>query len=81
VKLIDIDLGAAYPIDKVTFDTATGLASQVTFPAAVLVFASTNGEQYRYLGDVLTESLPQESGMLNHRFVLDQLTGWGRYVR
>ena len=81
VKLIDIDLGAAYPIDKVTFDTVTGLASQVTFPAAVLVFASTNGEQYRYLGDVLTESLPQERGMLNHRFVLGQLKGWGRYVR
>lgn len=81
VKLIDIDLGAAFPIEKVTFDSVTGLASQVTFPAAVLVFASNDGEQYRYLGDVLTEAIPQEAGLLNHRFVIGKLKGWGRYVR
>ena len=81
VKLIDIDLGATHPIGKVTFDSVTGLSSQVTFPAAVLVFVSTDGQQYRYLRDVLTESLPQEGGMKNHRFTAGGLKGWGRYVR
>ena len=77
--VIDVDLGASGAIGKATFDTIAGSA-QVTFPSAVLVFVSTNGSQYFYLGDVLTESLPQTS-LIDHRFEADGLKGWGRYVR
>ncbi len=80
VFLIDIDLGDAYPIGKVTFDSITTAAAQVTFPSGVLVFVSTDGKQYDLLCDVLTESLPQTEP-LNHRFIADNLMGWGRYVR
>jgi DNA-binding beta-propeller fold protein YncE len=77
--IIDIDLGVAGAIGKVTFDTIAGSA-QVTFPSAVLVFVSTDGSQYFYLADVLTESLPQTS-LIDHRFEAGGLKGWGRYVR
>lgn len=80
VIYIDLDLGAAYPIGEVTFDTITGLRAQVTFPAAVLVFLSSDGQQYRYLGDVLAEYMPQNK-LPNHRFALADLKGWGRFVR
>ncbi|NUQ63918.1 MAG: DUF4091 domain-containing protein [Pirellulales bacterium] len=76
---IDLDLASEQPVSEVHFDTVTG-GSQVTFPSAVLVFISSNGKEYRYLGDVLAESQPQEK-FLNHRFVLEKVKGWGRYVR
>ena len=79
VFMVDLDLGEAAPIGAVTFDTVTG-GAQVTFPAAALVFVSDDGESYRYLADALTESLPQTT-FLNHRFVADDLRGFGRYVR
>jgi len=79
VFLIEIDLGAASSIGKITFDTVTG-GAQVTFPAAALAFVSDDGESYRYLGDVLTESVPQTE-FLNHRFEADSVRAFGRYVR
>lgn len=79
VTVIELDLGEASPICGVTFDTITGSA-QVTFPSAVLVFVSNDGQQYRYLCDVMTETLPQ-TRLLNHRFAATGLKGWGRYVR
>ena len=79
VSLVDIDLGAAHPIGKVTFDSITG-GAQVTFPSGVLVFVSNDGKQYRLLCDVFTECPPQTRS-LNHRFVADGLKGWGRHVR
>lgn len=79
VKLVALDLGTPLPIGKVTFDSVTG-AAQVTFPSAALVFVSTDGQNYRYLCDILTESLPQDKP-LNYRFVAEGLKGWGRYVR
>ncbi len=79
VFLIDLDLGEPAPIGAITFDTVTG-GAQVTFPAAALVFVSDDGENYWYLRDVLTEALPQTE-FLNHRFVADDLRGFGRYVR
>jgi len=79
VVFIDIDLGEECPIGKITFDSITGSA-QVTFPSAVLVFLSSDGERYRCLGDVMTET-PVQTSLLNHRFVADGLKGWGRYVR
>jgi len=79
VVLVDIDLGDARPIGKITFDGVTGLPG-VKFPLAVRVFVSEDAEQYDLLCNMLTESMPQ-SKPLTHRFVTDDLKGWGRYVR
>jgi len=76
---ISLDLGSEQPIGQITFDTVTG-GAQVTFPSAVLAFVSTDGKDYRFVGDVLTEALPQTS-FLNHRFRLEHLKAWGRYVK
>jgi len=81
IFLVDIDLGDARPIGKITFDTITGSAGAgVKFPLAVRVFVSTDEKQYDLLCNMLTESVPQDKP-LNHRFVADDLKGWGRYVR
>ena len=79
IPLIDIDLGAARAIGKVTFSSITG-SGGVTFPLAVRVFVSTDAKHYDLLCDMLTESVPQDK-LLNHRFVAKDLKGWGRYVR
>lgn len=79
VAFVDIDLGDAFPISKVTFDSITG-GAQVTFPSAVLVFVSDDGKNYKLLCDVLTECLPQTKS-LNHRFGAGGLKGYGRHVR
>ena len=79
IPLIDIDLGAARAIGKVTFSSITG-SGGVTFPLAVRVFVSTDAKHYDLLCDMLTESVPQDKP-LNHRFVAKDLKGWGRYVR
>ena len=79
IPLIDIDLGAARAIGKVTFSSITG-SGGVTFPLAVRVFVSTDAKHYDLLCDMTTESIPQDK-LLNHRFVAKDLKGWGRYVR
>ncbi len=79
IPLIDIDLGDERPIGKITFDTITG-SGGVTFPLAVRVFVGTDAKQYDHLCTMLTDSVPQDQP-LNHRFVADDLKGWGRYVR
>ena len=65
--LVDIDLGEARPIGKITFDSVTG-SSGVTFPLAVRVFVSTDAKHYDLLCNMLTESMPQDKP-LTHRFV------------
>lgn len=79
VFLVDIDLGTEAPIGAITFDSVTG-GAQVTFPSAVLAFVSSDGKQYRHIGDVMTEAMPQEQ-FLNHRFSVTGLKAYGRYVR
>ncbi len=79
ISLIDIDLGDARPIGKITFDTITD-SGGITFPLAVRVFVSTDAKQYDLLCTLLTDSVPQDQP-LNHRFVSDDLKGWGRHVR
>ncbi|GIT29595.1 MAG: hypothetical protein Ct9H300mP1_16410 [Planctomycetaceae bacterium] len=49
--LIDIDLGAARAIGKVTFSSITG-SGGVTFPLAVRVFVSTDAKHYDLLCDM-----------------------------
>ena len=79
IPLIDIDLGDIQPIGQVTLSSITG-SGGVTFPLAVRVFVSTDAKHYDLLCDIHTESIPQDK-LLNHRFVAQDLKGWGRYVR
>lgn len=78
VFLIELDLGQNYPIEQIAFDTAAGKA-EVSFPLGVLAFVSTDGQNYRFLGDVINEA-PSQEKFINHRFVLGELKGWGRYI-
>lgn len=77
---IFVDLGAEYPIGRIVFDSSTNLKTDLAFPAGVLLFVSTDGQHYNFLGDVLTEFLPQ-GNFKNYRFDSGNLKGWGRYVR
>lgn len=79
ISLIDIDLGDARPIGEITFSSIAG-SGGVTFPLAVRVFVSTDAKRYNLLCNMLTESVPQDK-LLNHRFIAEDLNGWGRYVR
>jgi len=76
--LITFDLGAVYPIDAVGFDTVTG-AAQVTFPAAVFVYVSDDGQNWHYVTDLINEALPQDS-FLRHRFVAQGLETRAHYI-
>ena len=79
IPLIDIDLGEDRPIGKISFSSIAG-SGGVTFPVAVRVFVSTDAKYYDDLGTMLTESISPDR-LLNHRFVFEDLKGWGRYVR
>ena len=79
IPLINIDLGDTQPIGQITLSSITG-SGGVTFPLAVRVFVSTDAKHYDLLCDIRTESIPQDKP-LNHRFVAQDLKGWGRYVR
>jgi hypothetical protein len=79
VCLVDIDLGDARPIGKITFDSITG-SPGIRFPLAVRVFVSSDGQQYDLLSNMMTKGTPQSKPLTN-RFVSDDLKGWGRYVR
>lgn len=76
--LITFDLDAVHPIDTVSFDTASG-AAQVTFPAAVMVYVSDDGQTWHYVTDLINEAVPQDS-FIRHRFVARHLNTRGRYL-
>ena len=76
--LIAVDLGDVYAIDTIGFDTVSG-ASQVTFPAALLVYVSDDGETWRYAADLIDEVIPQDQ-YVRHRFVVRGLQTRGRHV-
>ena len=76
--LIAFDLGNIYPIDTIGFDTTSG-ASQVTFPAALFVYVSDDGETWHYVADLINEAIPQDR-YVRHRFVAQGLKTRGRHV-
>jgi hypothetical protein len=76
--LITLDLGAVSAIAAVSFDSASG-ASQVTFPGAVLLYVSDDGESWRHVTDLINEAVPQDK-YIRHRFVAKDLRTRGRYV-
>lgn len=75
---ITFDLGRPRAIDAVSFDTSAG-SSQVTFPAAVLVYTSDDAQSWHYVTDLVNEAIPQ-SRFVRHRFVGRALSTRGRYV-
>jgi len=66
------------PIGALSFNTAAGSA-QVTFPAAVFVFASDDGESWHYVTDLINEPISQAS-YVQHRFVAKDLKTRGRHL-
>ena len=76
--LISFDLGGIYPIDTIGFDTTSG-AAQVTFPAALLVYVSDDGEGWHYVGDLINEAIPQDR-YVRHRFIARGLKIRGRHL-
>ena len=76
--MITFDLGQVQPIKTLGFDTVAGQA-QVTFPAAVFVYVSDDGEHWHYVTDLINEALPQSS-FIRHRFVATDLETRGRYL-
>ena len=76
--LITVDLGSVSPIGALSFNTAAGSA-QVTFPAAVFVFASDDGESWHYVTDLINEPISQAS-YVQHRFVAKDLKTRGRHL-
>jgi hypothetical protein len=76
--LITVDLGEVSAISAVGFDTTAG-ASQVTFPGAVLLYVSDDGQAWQYATDLINEAVPQNT-FIRHRFVAQDLNSRGRYV-
>ena len=76
--LITVDLGSVSSIGTLSFNTAAGSA-QVTFPAAVFVFASDDGRSWHYVTDLINEPISQAK-YVRHRFVARDLKTRGRHL-
>ena len=76
--LIRVDLGSVSPIGALSFNTAAGSA-QVTFPAAVFVFASDDGQSWYYVTDLINEPISQAQ-YVRHRFAARDLKTRGRHL-
>jgi hypothetical protein len=79
-KSIEIDLGQICAIDGLTFETAADTRTQGTFPLAVMVFLSDDGQTYSYAGDLINEAIYQEQYIV-HTFELNGLADQARFVR
>ena len=76
--LITFDLEHVCAISAVGFDSASG-ASQVTFPATVMLYVSDDAQSWQYVADLINEAVPQHT-FVRHRFVVRDLRTRGRYV-
>lgn len=83
VSGVIIDLGQVQTIGGMSFSTDSGSHAAITYPGAILVFVSEDGEQYRLAGELVALAAkygaPPEMG--RHRFVTDDLCARGRYVQ
>ena len=78
--MITIDLEKSCTIDTVAFDTASCIAVGVAIPAAVMVYVSDDGKNWRYATNIINESVPQDK-YVRHRFVAKGLKNIrGRFV-
>ncbi len=82
--VITVDLGRLQPISGVSFNTAAGVA-QVTWPAAIGILTSDDGQTYHYAGDLVELDRqahgPFPDGYAIRRLATDRLQTRGRYVR
>jgi len=82
--LITIDLGIVQPISGVSMTTAAGAAG-VTWPLAVYVLVSDDGQAFYGAGDLVSldrqQNGPFPEGYAIRRLVTRQLQTWGRYVQ
>ena len=81
---ITVDLGGVEPIGGVSLNTAAGRA-QVTWPAAVLILVSEDGEEYRLVGDLVALDHavrgPWPEDYAIRRLKTTALSARGRFVR
>lgn len=82
---ITIDLGQVEPIGGAAYSTAARLTSGVTWPLAILLLTSDDGDEWRYVEDMLSRSLgpdlPAAVPPAVHTFMVDGLKAKGRYLR
>jgi len=80
---ITIDLGEDLPMGGASFRTAAGRAS-VTWPSAILLLVSLDGETYHMAGDLVSlsqASSPPEEGYGVHTYTTNALKTHGRFVK
>lgn len=81
---ITVDLGSRQPISGGSLSTAAGRAS-VSFPFAVHILVSDDGETFHGLGELVADSarhgLPSPTGYSAHVYRTAQRLARGRYVR
>lgn len=83
--VITFDLGKIEPIRGVSYNTAAGTAAGCTWPVSVYVLVSTDGTNYFTIGDLVALSnkcnLPPTEGYAVHRYWIDSMRTFGRYVQ
>ena len=81
---VTIDLGAAQPIDEVSFSTGAGIAN-VSWPEKLLLYLSDEGTMWRVAGDMVQldpdKPRAEPGAYVRHRFRARQLGGHGRFVK
>ncbi|MHC4399785.1 MAG: hypothetical protein ACYTG0_08905 [Planctomycetota bacterium] len=81
---VTIDLGQVQPVGGVSLTTAAGVAG-VTWPAAVHVLLSDDGNAYREAGELIAlgrkHNGPRPEGYAIRRLVTTELNTRGRYVQ
>ena len=81
---ITVDLETVEPIAGASVNTAAGTAS-VSWPTSIMVFASEDGEQWTFAGDLVflgtRHGAPSPSEYSVFRYATDAMAARGRYVR
>jgi hypothetical protein len=81
---LTIDLEKAEPIGGLSYSTA-GQAGNFNLPVAISLFVSDDNESFYYVDDIVRLSgrhgVPDDTEYTTHRYVADNITARGRYVR
>ncbi len=77
---IEIDVGAAYLVDRVCVDSARGNRAGVSFPERVDLFVSLDQRTYAYVGDAMRGVDHEDGGYLVGQFCARGLSVPARYV-
>ena len=80
---VTVDLEKDQPISGVSWSCAAG-ASNVKWPDSILLFSSTDGKKWYFLGDLINFAPPlpaADSGVRKMKIRTDKLKTHGRYVK